>query len=246
MRIIDRLDKYIALKGLNDNQITKNAHLSVGLLGKARQGKSDIGKKAIDKILSFYQDLSYSWLLTGEGEMLKSASNEMQSNLANSQTKDYISGENPETHTISIGKVIPLYDAEAAAGADYGMNMEPARPIGMIEIGGLLKDSESALRVYGNSMVPNYPAGCVIGLHRHLDSFIEPGKVYVLETADNRYLKRLYYNKDKSAFRCVSDNTMIHTDGPMAGEYYYQDFEIPFDAVKKLFRVIGVVKRNTL
>lgn len=153
---------------------------------------------------------------------------------------------NIHTETIISGKLIPLYDAEAAAGAAYGMSMEPARPIGMIEIGGLLKDSESALRVYGNSMTPNYPAGCVVGLRPHNDSFIEPGSVYVVETADNRYLKRLYYNKDKTAFRCMSDNHMAHDSGPMLGECFYPDFEIPFDDVRRLFRVVGVVKRNIL
>lgn len=158
--------------------------------------------------------------------------------------------ENGETSAdpsepVSGGKLIPLYDAEAAAGMDE-VNMAPARPVGMIEIGSILKDSESALRVYGNSMVPNYPAGCVIGLRPHNDKFIEPGTVYVIETAENRYLKRLYYNADKTAFRCVSDNTMVHESGAMKGELYYQDFEIPFEDVRKLFRVVGVVKRNIL
>ena len=127
------------------------------------------------------------------------------------------------------------------------MNMEAVtHPVGMIEIGGLLNDSESALRVYGNSMVPNYPAGCVVGLKTHSDSFIEPGSVYVIETAENRYLKRLYYNKDKTAFRCVSDNHMLHDSGPMKGELYYPDFEIPFNEVIRLSRVTGVIKRNIL
>lgn len=145
------------------------------------------------------------------------------------------------------GRMIPFYDVEAAAGAEYGMNMQPvSQPVGMIEIGSILRDSDSALRVYGNSMVPNYPAGCVVGLKRHSDSFIEPGTVYVVETADNRYIKRLYYNKEKTAFRCISDNTMKHDDGPMRGEFIYQEFEIPLQEVKRLFRVTGVIKRNIL
>lgn len=145
------------------------------------------------------------------------------------------------------GKMIPFYDVEAAAGAEYGMNMQPvSQPVGMIEIGSILRDSDSALRVYGNSMVPNYPAGCVVGLKKHSDSFIEPGTVFVVETEDNRYIKRLYYNMDRSAFRCISDNTMKHDDGPMRGEFIYQEFEIPLQEVKRLFRVTGVIKRNIL
>lgn len=148
--------------------------------------------------------------------------------------------------TISSGKVIPYYDAEVAAGTEYGMEMIPTAPVGMIEIGGLLKDSEFAMRVYGNSMVPNYPAGCVIGLRQYNEHFIEPGTVYVVETMENRFLKRLYYNKDKTAFRCMSDNHMKHDNGPMEGEFIYPEFEIPFSDVRRLLRVTGVIKRNIL
>lgn len=72
MRKIDRLSKYIEFKGLNDSIVTKECSLSQGLLGQARKGKCDLGDKAIDKILKIYQDLNKVWLLTGEGEMLKS------------------------------------------------------------------------------------------------------------------------------------------------------------------------------
>lgn len=68
-RIIDRLDKFMKSSNLNDNQVTVQCNLSIGLLGKARQGKSDLGKKAIDKILSIYQNLNRTWLLTGDGKM---------------------------------------------------------------------------------------------------------------------------------------------------------------------------------
>lgn len=148
--------------------------------------------------------------------------------------------------SIDSGKVIPYYDAEVAAGTQYGMEMTPAAPAGWIEIGGILKDSEFAMRVYGNSMVPNYPAGCVIGLRRYTENFIEPGTVYVIETAENRFLKRLYYNDDKTAFSCISDNHMKHESGPREGRYFYPEFEIPLEDVKKLFRVTGVIKRNIL
>lgn len=70
MRIIDRFDKYMKFKGINDNQVTVNCKLSVGLIGKARSGRSDLGKKTIEKILNFYQDINRVWLLTGDGEML--------------------------------------------------------------------------------------------------------------------------------------------------------------------------------
>lgn len=157
-----------------------------------------------------------------------------------------VKGMDNSQPSINSGKVIPYYDAEVAAGTEYGMEMTPTSPVGWIEIGGILKDSEFAMRVYGNSMVPNYPAGCVIGLRRYTENFIEPGTVYVIETAENRFLKRLYYNDDKTAFSCISDNHMKHESGPREGRYFYPEFEIPLEDVKKLFRVTGVIKRNIL
>ena len=68
----ERFDKYMRLKGLNDNQVTQQCSLSQGLLGQARTGKSDLGPSSINKILKIYQDLNKVWLLTGEGPMLTS------------------------------------------------------------------------------------------------------------------------------------------------------------------------------
>ena len=72
--IIERFIKYMDFKGLNDNQVTIDCHLSVGLIGKARKGKSDLGRNSIEKILRAYSDLNREWLLNGKGNMLKNTS----------------------------------------------------------------------------------------------------------------------------------------------------------------------------
>ena len=74
MRKIDRFDKYMEAKGLNDNKVTVQLGLSVGTLGKSRKEGRDISSRLVENILNFYQDLSRVWLLTGEGEMLKESS----------------------------------------------------------------------------------------------------------------------------------------------------------------------------
>ena len=70
MRKIDRFLQYLDYKGITENRATVDCELSKGLLGQAKSGKSDLGAKAVEKVLRFYQDLSRVWLLTGEGEML--------------------------------------------------------------------------------------------------------------------------------------------------------------------------------
>lgn len=71
-RIIDRFDKYMIYRKLNDNSVTIQLELSVGLLGKSRKEGRDLSKKVVDSILYFYKDIERVWFLTGEGEMLKS------------------------------------------------------------------------------------------------------------------------------------------------------------------------------
>lgn len=70
-KIIERFDKYMAHKELNDNKVTVQLGLSNGLLGKSRKSDRDLSKHLIEKILKFYVDINPSWLLTGEGDMLR-------------------------------------------------------------------------------------------------------------------------------------------------------------------------------
>ena len=67
---IDRFDKYMKIKGLNDNRVTNELGLSVGTLGKSRKENRDLSDKNIEKILKYYVDINRTWLLTGEGDML--------------------------------------------------------------------------------------------------------------------------------------------------------------------------------
>ena len=69
-RCIDRFDKYMIYSGLNDNQVTKDAELSVGTIGKSRQDNRDLSNKVLNKLLYVYPELSRVWLLTGEGPMI--------------------------------------------------------------------------------------------------------------------------------------------------------------------------------
>lgn len=69
-KIIDRFDDYMAYKRLNDNKVTVQLGLSNGTIGKSRHENRDLSDKVVEQILNFYTDLSRTWLLYGEGEML--------------------------------------------------------------------------------------------------------------------------------------------------------------------------------
>lgn len=76
---IERLQYYMKLKGINDNQMTIAAGLSVGLLGKLKKSGKGMNSSNIEKILYSYPEINASWLLTGKGEMLVSHDTPSQS-----------------------------------------------------------------------------------------------------------------------------------------------------------------------
>ena len=66
-----RLDQFMQHKGLNDNKITVQAKIAVGTLGKQRRSGKGMSYESIVKILRTYPELNPTWLLLGEGDMLK-------------------------------------------------------------------------------------------------------------------------------------------------------------------------------
>lgn len=73
---IERLLYFMGNQGINDNQMTVNAGLSIGLIGKMRKGiTKSINSTTIERILYSYPQLNAHWLLTGEGEMLSTPAN---------------------------------------------------------------------------------------------------------------------------------------------------------------------------
>ena len=74
-RAIDRFDAYMRHVGLNDNKVTVQLGLAVGLIGKSRKEGRDLSRAVIEKIATYYTNLNSSWLLTGEGTMLNSQEN---------------------------------------------------------------------------------------------------------------------------------------------------------------------------
>lgn len=189
--------------------------------------------------------------LKGGGEkiirILKERYSEILQNVSQ-ETKESYQKARHDLKTNGKKKSIPFYDAPAAAGMTETEMTAIHAPAGTIDIGDLLSDSQAAIRVYGNSMLPNYPPGCVVGLAKINNSFIEPGEVYVIETRDRRLLKRLFYKNDEAdsnKLLCYSDNVMKFEGGSRDGKLAYPPFEIPKSEIINLFVVTGVVKRNT-
>jgi transcriptional regulator with XRE-family HTH domain len=131
---------------------------------------------------------------------------------------------------------IPFYDTIAGTGASmleeqglaYSDNAE------MIDPGTWFKSANGALRVYGHSMFPKYPAGCIIAYKTADKEVIIWGEDYVIELQDRRIVKRLEKSEIADNVKAVSYNK--------SEEYVYPPIEIPLRKIKGLFMVLGKVE----
>ncbi len=142
--------------------------------------------------------------------------------------------------------LIPFYDAIAVAGRRSVANMEAVTvPAEMINPGDWYVDATCAMRVYDESMLPEYRPGSVVALKEVYDKrLIIPGEDYVIETPEYRVIKRLQKGSDPTCWLACSVNQEIWEQGPNKGKLIHEPFEIPIDLVRRVFLVLGEIRRK--
>ncbi len=86
MKAIDRIKKYMNLKGFNNSQFEKINSLSNGYIATQIKRKADLGESILSRIINNCLDINPEWLLTGKGSMIKDES----INLSSSNTEDIV------------------------------------------------------------------------------------------------------------------------------------------------------------
>lgn len=221
---IYRLSKYMENKGLSDYRVTKDCGLSIGLIGKARSGKTKLGLAAFEKILSNYPDLSRTWLFTGEGEML------------NPTTELQESGQ--PFLTSSGARLRPYYTDIPVSGGDIAQYPDI---LSQASDGTLylpeLRSAEFFFPVIGCSMRPTVPEGAIVGV-AHVDRYetIDPDRIYLIITADNqRMIKHIvHYDSQSETLTLASDNRD------------YPAFSLPATLIRDIYRVVCTLAVATL
>ena len=213
---IERLQCFMSEKGLNDNQMTVAAGLSNGLLGKAKNSSKGLNSTSIEKILFAYPDLSAEWLLTGRGEMLKSAA------LHKETVREPLVSLNP-----AVG--VPYYDVDFLGGFALTANDQTTVPANNIVIQGFER-ATCWCNVTGHSMEPRINHGDIIALRECRLDRVQYGEIYaVVLTNDMRTIKTLRKSANPAMMRYI----------PINPEYDEQEF--PMADVIHIFEVIGSI-----
>lgn len=227
-QVSEILKELIPLRGKNSAEVARKLGISSQLLGQYLNERHKPKQDFYNKWKEVYGDDLLSLVETNVSRETNYLANRLEKKNAGSRR-------------------VPFYDAPASAGLTETEMSAIHAPAGTIDVGDLLHDSQAAIRIYGNSMIPNYPPGCVVGLIKVTNSFIEPGEVYVIETTDKRLLKRLFYkddDPDSDMITCYSDNTMKFEGGARDGKFAYPPFNLPKKEIINMFMVAGVIKRN--
>lgn len=143
-------------------------------------------------------------------------------------------------------KMIPFYDAVAVGGNSMLADQESiSQPTEMINPGTWFKTAQGSLRVYGHSMFPKYPAGSIIafknGVNHSTHSIIHYGEDYVIELEDRRIIKRVQKSREKGCIQVNSYNSMKDDVGALV----FAPYDIPLDAIKRMYMVLGKVELET-
>ena len=195
-----------------------------------------------DLLFAKCKDLSAQWLLTGEGEMLKTkhASNALPSP-DDSVSEDKVTKIAPSDQAKSAEKLpkgshegIPLIPLSAVAGFpaidEPGVFMESCERYRIPEFEA--KGAQFLIRVSGDSMMPTYQNGDIIACRKLSDIlFFQWGNIYVIDSSQGQLVKQVFECQDSTDhIRCVSDNTK------------YPPFNLPTTDIRSLSIIVGLLR----
>ncbi|GAB6123043.1 S24 family peptidase [Dysgonomonas termitidis] len=232
MKSIDRLYEYIEYKGTKPTVFEKEIGFSSGYLSVQKKRNADLGESILKKINDYCHDLDISWLLTGEGEMLKQEIKKY--NIDNAPPLIVAEPENK----IEGETVIPLYDINAAAGMRLLFESGKQNIIDTIKIPYITK-SDGAIFITGDSMYPLMKSGD-IAVYRQIHSldYLHYGDIYIVsysvEGDEYVVIKYVQRSDKKDHLKLVSYNE------------HYNPVDIPISSVMAIAIVQANIRYNTM
>ena len=250
MNTLKRIKQYIDYKGITNQNFEKQVGFSNGAFASQLKNNRTIGVDKLENILIAFPELNPEWLLTGNGEMIKTKSkkNVIEKNYNKNYNENYNEPNVKKTYAIELAEKptntgieannldnagIPLIPIDAMAGFGTGavqvMHYDTSKYI-VPEFSELNVDF--MIRVKGSSMVPKYNSGDLVACKKLVitDIFFQWNKVYVLDTEQGALIKRVKKGSRDNYILLISDNQK------------YDPFELHLSKIFAVALVVGVIR----
>lgn len=194
-----RLKEFVRMKG----GTIKGLEESIGRGNAYINSVKDLSSGTIRSVQGIYPDLNIEWLVTGIGEPLKN-----------------------DAVVIDSVPMVNMY----ALGGSLTEQLDATSVSSLERVQPPVKGVQMAIEVSGDSMAPKYPSGSRLFCMCIDDpSFIEWGKVYVLDTTQGAIVKELRPGSapDKVSCYSVNDNKK------------FAPFEVPFSSIRGIWKVLA-------
>lgn len=196
----------------NASDLAKITGKQKSYISELLSGKRSLSEQFVHKFTECFPEISSSWLICGEGEMIATP----------------------------LGKKkIPLYDVETIGGLNEAIadtERQSSHVAEWIDAGDWFPGATAAIRHYGDSMV-EYPSGSILALKRVEDpSLLINGQNYVIETSEYRITKQLQ-DDGGDYIMAYSSNRETYPDG----RQIHSPIRIPKSEIRHIDLVLGCV-----
>ncbi len=228
MGATERVVEYLENKGISKYKFCKE----LGFSNKFLDNSSNMGTDKACKILHHFPDINPTWLLTGNGEMLKAEESPKTKELKLTVEPVAIASELRSEYKSKGIPLIPI-DALASIGTEveYQISDEDIEERYIVPDFDRVKP-DYLIRIKGSSMYPKYNSGDIIAIKRvDHTSYIQWNKPYVIDTISNGVMvKRIKQSEKDNYMKLISDNKD------------YDPFDVPVTDIRSISLVVGVIR----
>lgn len=210
----ERVVKLLNSRKITAYRLSKETGITQSTLSRflnSPEGKVEMHPETMERIAKYFE-VSSTWLLTGEGEMLR----------GNEAEGVVVAGRKSEDE-VSLVPLLPI----AAQGGSLNDFVVSVKENDCERVVSPIRGADFAMPVAGDSMAPEYPAGSQIFIKKINErAFIDWGKVYVLDTCNGSVIKRVFPSDNAEKVKCVSINPE------------YPPFEVSYEDIYGMYRVL--------
>ena len=238
--VAEELCKYFIDRGLSQKDVAEAMNVSTSFINAILNNRKAIGKKVADKLSNLY-GLSASWLLTGEGEMLRNVTN-ITHNVVHGNANNAIVGDNNNVSMLRPNKYgdspseerkwAPVIPQSYAHMPDFDIMGHITKQMTGGDIEKLYSGTANVdvwHYITDDALEPYYRRGDCLGLKAYEkdDLRIIPGELYAVDTKRDGLIVRILYNTDSGDLLAKCTNKPA-----------YDDFVIPRTDVIRIFKKV--------